>query len=84
MTATYGLHRGGTNQYHWDLKSGNGEPILSSELYNQKQSAEGGIRSCRENSPIEARYRRLTAKDGKPYFVAHGRERRGNRCERNL
>lgn len=69
MAAKYDLHRGGTNQFHWDLKSANGERILSSELYNSKASAENGIQSCRENSPLEQRYERLTSKDAKPYFL---------------
>ena len=69
MAGTYDLHRGGSNQFHWDLKAGNGERILSSELYNSKQSALNGIESCRVNSPLDARYTRLTSRDGKPYFV---------------
>lgn len=65
------MHRSGT-QYHWDLKSGNNEPILSSERYTSKQGAEGGIASCRINSPIDARYTRLTSKANEPYFVLKG------------
>ena len=69
MAGTYDLHRSGATQYHWDLKGGNGERILSSELYNSKAGAENGIQSCRDNSPHDARYSRLTSKDNKPYFV---------------
>ena len=69
MAGTYDLHRGGNNQFHWDLKAANGERILSSELYNSKQSAETGIQSCRTNSPVDARYTRLTSRDNKPYFT---------------
>jgi uncharacterized protein len=69
MPGTYDLHRGGSNQFHWDLKAGNGERILSSELYNSKQSAETGIQSCKTNSSQDARYTRLTSRDGKPYFT---------------
>src|SRR5688572_28756339 len=69
MPGKYDLHRAGTNQFHWDLRAGNGERILSSELYNSKQAAETGIQSCRTNSSSDARYTRLTATDGKPYFT---------------
>ncbi len=69
MAGMYDLHRGGSSQFHWDLKAGNGERILSSELYNSKLAAETGIQSCRVNSPTDARYTRLTSKDNKPYFV---------------
>lgn len=72
MPGQYTLHRGGNNQFHWDLKAPNGEPILSSELYNSKQAAETGIQSCRTNSPLEIRYTRATAKNGQPYFYLRG------------
>jgi len=68
MPGKYTLHRSGT-QYHWDLKGGNGEPILSSERYTSKASAETGIASCRTNSSQDARYERRTSSNGSPYFV---------------
>lgn len=71
MPGKYRLHRSGT-QFHWDLKSGNNEPILSSERYTSKQGAENGIASCRSNSGNDARYTRLTSKAGEPYFVLKG------------
>lgn len=72
MAARYDLHRGGTAQFHWDLRSANNERILSSELYNTKAAAEIGIRSCRANSGNDSRYVKLTSRDGKPYFVLKG------------
>lgn len=69
MPGKYDLHRAAGGKFHWDLKSPNGERILSSELYNSKQSAEVGIQSCRVNSPHDARYVRLTSTDNKPYFT---------------
>jgi uncharacterized protein YegP (UPF0339 family) len=68
MAGKYRLHRSGS-QFHWDLKAGNGEPILSSERYISKQSALNGIQSCRENSPLDARYERRTGVNGQAYFV---------------
>jgi Uncharacterized conserved protein len=69
MAGTYLLHSAGSAQFHWDLKSGNGETILSSQVYASKQGAETGIKSCRANSAADAHFSRLTSSDEKPYFV---------------
>jgi uncharacterized protein YegP (UPF0339 family) len=53
----------------FNLKAGNGEIILTSELYKEKQSALAGIESVKKNGPVEARYERKTAKNGQTYFV---------------
>ncbi len=69
MDGKYVLHPSGTEQFHWDLKAGNAETILSSQLYSARSGAETGIESCRTNSAQDARYTRLTSTDAKPYFV---------------
>jgi uncharacterized protein YegP (UPF0339 family) len=69
MSAKYLLHPAADEKFHWDLKAGNSETILSSQLYSAKQGAETGIESCRNNSGDEVRYTRLTSTDAKPYFV---------------
>lgn len=69
MAGTYMLHPAGEEQFHWDLKAGNSETILSSQMYKAKQGAETGIESCRNNSGDEVRYTRMISKDQKPYFV---------------
>jgi uncharacterized protein len=68
MAGQYALKRSGT-QFMFNLKGGNGETILTSERYTSKQGAEGGIASCRTNSPTDARYDRRTSSGGQPYFV---------------
>ncbi|WNL47920.1 YegP family protein [Dyella sp. BiH032] len=68
MAGRYLLRRSGA-QYYFVLQAANYQTLITSERYTTKQSAEGGIASVRVNSPIDARYNRLTAKDGSPYFV---------------
>jgi uncharacterized protein YegP (UPF0339 family) len=65
----YHLSKATNNHYFWTLRAGNGERILLSEMYTTKGAAFGGITSCKENSPYDVRYARLTSTDGKPYFV---------------
>ena len=69
MAGTYVIHPAGDSQFHWDLKAGNAQTILSSQLYAAKAGAETGIQSCRNNSGDEVRYTRMTSKDTQPYFV---------------
>lgn len=68
MAGWYELSKSSDGQYWFVLKAGNGERILTSELYKAKQSALDGISSCQTNSPIDARYSRNTAANGQPYF----------------
>lgn len=56
-------------QFYWNLMAPNNKIILQSEGYKNKQGAENGIESVRENSPIDGRYERLDSKDDKYYFV---------------
>ena len=38
-------------------------------MYTTRGAAYGGISSCKENSPLDERYQRLTASSGQPYFT---------------
>ncbi|MCF0174902.1 MAG: YegP family protein [Bacteroidales bacterium] len=54
--------------FQFDLKATNGQVILSSQGYKSKDSCLNGIESVKRNSQVDARFERLTAKDGSPYF----------------
>ena len=54
--------------FYFNLKAGNGEVILSSEMYKSKASCDNGISSVKENSPSDEKYDRKTASNGKHYF----------------
>ena len=49
-------------KYHFNLLAGNGEPILSSQMYAARKGAVKGIRSVAKNAP-EAPVVDLTAKN---------------------
>ena len=68
MAGWFELSKSSDNQFRFVLKAGNGETILTSELYTSKASAEKGIASVRSNSPQEERYEKKTASNGKFYF----------------
>lgn len=68
MAGWYVLSANGKGQHSFALKAGNGETILRSEAYNSKAAAENGIASVQKNSPVEARYEKKTAANGKEFF----------------
>ena len=68
MAGWYELSKANNGQFHFVLKAGNAETILTSEMYVTKASAEGGIASVQTNSPMEERYERKDAANGKPFF----------------
>ncbi len=54
--------------FKFDLKAGNGEPILASEVYTTKPACENGIESVKKNSAIETRFEKKTSTSGQFYF----------------
>ncbi len=69
MAAYYELKTGANGQFHFNLKAGNGEIILSSESYTSKAGALNGIESVKTNSPLDEQYERKTSVSSQPYFV---------------
>ncbi|ERO61755.1 hypothetical protein P308_07160 [Pseudomonas piscis] len=62
------MKKSSNGQFRFVLKAANAEVILTSELYTTRAAAENGIASVQANSPLDERYERKSAKDGKPYF----------------
>ena len=55
-------------EFHFNLKAGNGQIILSSEAYKAKSSCVNGVESVKKNSISDEKYDKLISKNGKPYF----------------
>jgi uncharacterized protein YegP (UPF0339 family) len=69
MAAKFVLKVAKDGQYYFNLKAGNGETTLTSEMYQAKAGALNGIESVKKNSPDESRFEKLVSSNGKPYFV---------------
>ena len=69
MAGKFELKVAKNGKYHFNLLAGNGQIILSSEMYESKSAAENGIASVSKNGGDDARYERLTSKGGDPYFT---------------
>jgi uncharacterized protein YegP (UPF0339 family) len=68
MAGKFELKVSSNGKYHFNLKAGNGQIILSSEMYESKAAAENGIASVKKNAGDDARYERKESSNGKPYF----------------
>ena len=70
MAATYDLKHGANGEkYRFNLKGANGEVILVSETYENKESALNGIESVRKHAADAAHFERKSSKRSEPYFV---------------
>ncbi len=69
MTGYFELKQSGSDQYSFNLKSGNHEIILTSQSYNTRQGALKGVASVQQNATDDGNFDRLTAKSNEPYFV---------------
>lgn len=69
MAGKFELKQGGSGKFTFNLKSGNGQVILTSQPYTTKASALAGIDSVRNNVISDERFVRKEATDGSPFFV---------------
>jgi uncharacterized protein YegP (UPF0339 family)/CBS domain-containing protein len=56
-------------QFYFNLRAGNGQIILSSEMYSSRNAAEKGIDSVKRNAADAKRYDRRKSHNDQPYFV---------------
>lgn len=68
MAGWFELTKNDKGRYSFVLKAGNDQVILRSEQYESKAAANNGIASVQTNCTNEARFARLVASDGRPYF----------------
>ncbi|MFG0382568.1 YegP family protein [Pseudomonas sp. zbq_18] len=69
MASKFHLKTAKDGQFHFNLLAGNGEIILTSELYKAKDSALNGIESVRKNSQRDGAFEVKPAAGGKFHFV---------------
>ena len=69
MAGKFDLKKSPSGKYMFNLKAGNNQIILTSELYDSKSAAEKGIASVKKNAGDDKRYERKASKKGEPYFV---------------
>jgi hypothetical protein len=73
MSGRFELKKSSDGQFYFNLKAGNGQIILTSELYTSRSAANNGIASVRTNCSFNERFHRHTSKAGQPCFVLKAR-----------
>jgi len=68
MNGWFDVQKSKADDFYFVLKAGNGEVVLTSEMYSSRSAADNGIDSVRSNSGDEACYERAMSKDGKFHF----------------
>ena len=69
MNGKFELRESSNGQFYFNLRAGNGEVVLTGEMYLAKASAEKGLASVRVNAPLDAQFERKTSPLREPYFV---------------
>jgi uncharacterized protein YegP (UPF0339 family) len=69
MAGKFEIKKSASGKFHFNLKAGNGQIILSSEMYETRSAAENGIESVKKNASESARFEKRTSAKGDPYFV---------------
>jgi hypothetical protein len=67
--ARYELKPAAGGQFMFNLRAGNHEVVLTSELYKDLDTARRGIESVRSNAGSDARFERKVSAKGEPFFV---------------
>ena len=69
MAGKFEIKKSTNGKFHFNLKAGNGQIILSSELYETHGAAKNGIESVRTNAADLTRFEKRTSAKGESYFV---------------
>ncbi len=69
MPGKFELKQSGSGKYVFNLRAGNNQVILTSQLYSDKSGAKNGIESVKRNAPADDNYERKTSKADEPFFV---------------
>lgn len=68
MNGYYELKPSTGDKWMFNLKAGNHQVILTSQIYESKQGAMEGIHSVQVNGKSDASFERKDASSGEPYF----------------
>jgi uncharacterized protein YegP (UPF0339 family) len=69
MAGKFEIKQSANGKFHFNLKAGNGQIILSSEMYESKSSCMNGVESIRKNGGDETRFEKRASAKGDPYFI---------------
>lgn len=68
MSGKFELKRSDNGQFHYNLKAGNSQIILSSGMFATRAEAEAAIALARQHAGDDGCFQRKTSTSGEPYF----------------
>ena len=69
MASKFEIKNAKGGQFYFVLKAGNGEVILTSQMYQAKSGAVNGAESVRNNAQDDSLYERKVSSADKPFFT---------------
>lgn len=72
MASKFEIKISENGKYHFNLKAGNGQVILSSGLYETLDAAQTAISDTRAAAEADTNFERKTSTADEPYFVLNG------------
>ncbi len=69
MAGKFEIKKSKSDKFHFNLKAGNGQIILSSEMYDGKPACLNGIESVKKNAVDDKRFEKRESSKGDPYFI---------------
>jgi uncharacterized protein len=69
MAGKFVVSTASNGKFMFNLKAGNGQTILTSQLYESHASAINGVESVKKNAAIDSQFSRETSAKGEPYFT---------------
>ncbi len=69
MASKFEIKTAKDGQFYFNLKAGNGEVILTSQMYKAKSGALNGAESVRTNADDDSLFERKVSSSDKPYFT---------------
>ncbi|NNE65343.1 MAG: YegP family protein [Pyrinomonadaceae bacterium] len=69
MAGKFEVLKSKNGKFRFNLKAGNNQIIISSQLYEKRISVTNGIKSVKNHCGDDKCFERKVAKNGKPYFV---------------
>lgn len=68
MAGKFEITKSKSGKFMFNLKAGNGQVILTSQMYETLASATQGVESCKKNAAVDERFERADSSSGQPYF----------------
>ena len=69
MSGTFELSQSSNDKFMFNLKAGNGQVILTSQMYESRSGALQGIESVKVNAALDERFERAMSSADQPYFT---------------